>query len=45
MSKELMISMLQSGKNGEQILSILDTITAQDESSEYNEPTLDSIEF
>ena len=40
-----MISMLQSGKNGEQILSILDTITAQDESSEYNEPTLDSIEF
>jgi hypothetical protein len=45
MSKELMISMLKSGKNGEQILAILDSITAQDESSEYNEPTLDSIKF
>lgn len=45
MSKELMISMLKSGKNGEQILAILDTITAEDDSSEYNEPTLDPIEF
>jgi hypothetical protein len=45
MSKELMISMLESGKNGDQILSILDTITGQTENSEYNEPTLDSIEF
>lgn len=45
MSKEMMIGMLQGGKNGEQILAILDTITGQDETSEYNEPTLDSIAF
>jgi hypothetical protein len=45
MTKELMISMLKSGENGTDILTILDTITAQDESSEYNDPTLDSIEF
>ena len=37
--------MLRSGKNGEQILSILDSFTAHDESSEYNEPILESIEF
>ncbi len=45
MSKEIMISMLKSGKNGEQILAILDTITGEDQPSEYNEPTLDHIEF
>ena len=45
MSKEIMISMLKTGKNGEEILTILDSFTAEDNSSEYNEPTLDSIEF
>ena len=40
-----MISMLQSGKNGEQILAILNTLTGDNQPSEYNEPTLDSIEF
>ena len=45
MSKQLMISMLKSGKNGNDILAILDTITEEDQPSEYNEPTLDSIEF
>jgi len=45
MSKELMISMLNTGKNGEQILAILDTIASEDSNSEYNESTVDSIEF
>jgi len=45
MSKEMMIGMLKSGKNGEQILAILDTISTEDNSTEYNEPTSDPIEF
>jgi len=45
MPTQLMVSMLKQAKNGDELLTILDTITAQDESSEYNEPTLDSIEF
>ena len=42
MSKEVLISMLRKGKNGEQILTILDMIT---EGSDTAEPTLDEIEF
>jgi hypothetical protein len=45
MSKDLMISMLKQANNGQELISILDTISGQDETSEYNEPTLDSIEF
>jgi hypothetical protein len=45
MSKETLIGMLKTGKNGEQILAILDSFTAEDSSSEYNEPTLDTIDF
>lgn len=52
MSKELMISMLSAGKNGQQILSILDTITSdsvttstEDTSAKYNEPTSEFIDF
>lgn len=40
-----MIGMLKAGKTGDEILTILDTITGEDQTSEYNEPTLDSIEF
>lgn len=52
MSKELMISMLSAGKNGQQILNILDTITGdsvtnstEDNSAGYNEPTSEFIDF
>jgi hypothetical protein len=44
MSKQLMISMLQQGNNGEQILQILDTIVAPDDSFDA-EPTLEEIQF
>jgi hypothetical protein len=49
MSKQLLISMLRKGANGEQILSILDVIasdTVTEETSEsFAEPTLDEIAF
>ena len=45
MPTQLMVSMLNQAKNGEELLTILDTITAQSESSEYNEPTLEYIDF
>jgi len=52
MSTELMVSMLESGKNGGDILAILDTITATvdmhqllNSASEVSEPSLDSLEF
>ncbi len=43
MPKELMISLLREGKNGEHILTILDMIASTDDNSA--EPTLDEIEF
>ena len=45
MSKDLMVSMLKQANNGQELLSILDTLTGENQPSEYNEPTLDSIEF
>ena len=45
MPTQLMVSMLKQANNGEELLAILDTITAEDQSSEYNEPTLDPIDF
>ena len=46
MSKTAMLSLLDSASNGADILSILDTLTAENVSVEgYNEPTADSIEF
>ncbi len=46
MSKSVMLSLLAQGNTGNEILSILDTLTA-DQSSEqsYNEPTADVIDF
>jgi hypothetical protein len=46
MSKSVMLSMLAQGNTGNEILSILDALTA-DQSSEqgYNEPTADVIDF
>jgi len=46
MSNEVLISMLRQGNNGEEILSILDAITADSmDCSPMNDPTLDEIEF
>lgn len=47
MTKELMLSMLRQGSNGEEILKILNTIIQTDESSATieNEPTSEWIEF
>ena len=46
MSKSVMLSLLAQGNTGDEILSILDTLTAENVSTEgYNEPTADSIEF
>jgi hypothetical protein len=52
MSKQLLISMLRKGSNGEQILSILDAIAGDTVTAECTEtvsagpmPTLDEIAF
>lgn len=47
MTKQIMLSMLRQGSNGEEILKILDTITETGESSATieSEPTLEWIEF
>ena len=46
MSKTVMLSMLAQGNTGSEILSILDTLTADNVAEGYNsEPTADSIEF
>jgi len=46
MSKSVMLSLLSQGNTGSEILSILDTlIDDNQQSSEYNEPTLNPIEF
>lgn len=49
MSKQLLISMLRKGSNGEQILSILDVITSdvvtEETSESFAAPTLEEIPF
>jgi hypothetical protein len=46
MSKQVMISMLMQGNTGAEILSILDTLTSENVSENYNtEPTADVIDF
>lgn len=49
MTRDLALSLLRSGNNGEQILQILDTLVlgdSVDESDEYGaDPTLDAIDF
>ncbi len=47
MSKQLLISMLRKGANGEQILSILDVIAGDTVTEEIatTQPTLDEIPF
>ena len=43
MPKDLLISMLRKGQNGDQILQILDTITSSD--AQIQEPTSEEIDF
>lgn len=45
MTTKLMISMLKQANNGQDLLAILDSLTAEDNSSEYKEPTLEYIDF
>jgi len=45
MSKQVMISMLNQANNGQELLTILDSLTAEDNSSEYKEPTSEFIDF
>lgn len=42
MSTEVLVSMLRKGKNGDEILTILDMIVGGDDTTE---PTLEEIEF
>lgn len=44
MSTKLLISMLSKGQNGDEILTILDMITAEDDTNAA-EPTLEEIQF
>jgi hypothetical protein len=44
MSTDLMISLLDRASSGADILSILDMITAEASSTEYNNSTVDFIE-
>jgi hypothetical protein len=45
MSKQLMISMLRQGNNGEEILNILNTFGEESVTEEYKEPTSEFIDF
>jgi len=46
MSKTVMLSLLAQGNTGAEILSILDTLTEDNQQAvAYAEPTADSIEF
>jgi len=46
MSKQVLLSLLAQGNNGNEILSILDAIVAENVSEGYdNEPTADVIDF
>jgi hypothetical protein len=46
MTRELALSLLRSGSNGDQILSILETIaTPEDATVTVAEPTSETIEF
>lgn len=46
MSKSVLISLLRKGSNGEEILTILDSITADvSDSDDVSQPTLNEIEF
>ena len=46
MPTNLLVSMLRKGQTGDEILTILDMITSEDQDiSNTNEPTLEEIEF
>lgn len=46
MTKEVMLSLLNRATDGNELLSILDTLTEDVSADEYqNQPTLETIEF
>ena len=45
MTKQIMLSMLRQGSNGEEILQILDTLTSDDAMMENEGGTLEPIDF
>ena len=45
MTKDIYISMLRQGNNGNQIIEILETLMSDLDSQESNEPTLEPIDF
>ena len=46
MSKSVMLSLLNRAADGNQLLAVLDSLTEDNQqSSEYNQPTADPIEF
>lgn len=45
MTKQIMLSMLRQGTNGEEILQILDTLTSDDAMMENEGATLEPIDF
>jgi hypothetical protein len=46
MSKQVLLSLLAQGNNGNEILSILDVIVAENvQQSDDNEPTLNEVQF
>lgn len=45
MSRELALSLLRKGNTGSEILMILDNIIPDDSESDFNEPTIEPIDF
>ena len=45
MTQELMLSLLNRASNGNELLALLDTLTADVADESVNQPTTESIEF
>jgi len=45
MTQELMLSLLNRAANGNELLSVLDTLTDEVADESVNQPTMESIEF
>jgi hypothetical protein len=45
MNKELILSLLNTASTGNDLLNMLDTLTAEDVDQSVSQPTMESIEF
>lgn len=45
MTQELMLSLLNTANSGNELLAVLDTLTAEDADLSVTEPTLEVVEF